>query len=291
MEGASPFRLVPGDIGDLFLVDALFEEHRPDLILHAAAYKHVPLMEANPFAAVQNNAILTWQLAKAAAEAGLPQLLMISTDKAANPHSILGASKKVAEQAVLRWSGPSRRYTGIRLVNVLGSEGSALPLFLEQIDHDGPLTITHPEAARYFMTLEDTVRLILAAAALPDGGVVYVPEVSAPVRIVEIAERLVRHKVGGNRTIPIEFTGLRPGEKLREDLLSTDESLRATPHPSIHEVVSPPVSLNAFDHAFAQLCQAVKRRHLDALLEALGQLVPTYQPSGALCLDQVCSHG
>jgi FlaA1/EpsC-like NDP-sugar epimerase len=248
-------------------------------------------MEANPFAAVQNNAILTWQLAKAAAEAGLPQLLLISSDKAANPHSILGASKKVAEQAVLRWSGPSRRYAGIRLVNVLGSEGSALPLFLEQIDHDGPLTITHPEATRYFMTIEDTVRLILAAAALPDGGVVYVPEASAPVRIVEIAERLVRHKLGSNRTIPIEFTGLRSGEKLREDLLSTDESLRATLHPSIHEVVSPPVCPGAFDHAFAQLSEAVKRRHLVALLEALSQLVPTYQPSGALCLDQVCSHG
>jgi FlaA1/EpsC-like NDP-sugar epimerase len=218
-------------------------------------------------------------------------LLLISTDKAADPHSILGASKKVAEQAVLRWSEQSRHYAGIRLVNVLGSEGSALPLFLEQIDHGGPVTITHPDAARYFMTLEDTVRIILAAAGLRDGGVVYVPEVSAPVRIVEIAECLVRRKLGGNRTIPIEFTGLCPGEKLREDLLSTDESLRATSDPSIHKVVAPHFCPDAFDQAFVQLGKAVKCRNLAALLEALCQLVPAYQPSSALRLDGVCSHG
>lgn len=285
------YRLVPGDVGDFFLIAALLEKYSPDLIVHAAAYKHVPLMEANPFAAVQNNAIFTWQLAKAAAEGGVPQLLLISTDKAAKPRSILGASKRVAEQAVVRWSATSRRYAAIRLVNVLGSTGSVVPLFQEQIGRGGPLTITHPDAARYFLTLQDTVRLILIAAAIPDGGAVYIPKVAGPMRIVELA-RVLLSQAGAvaASTIPTEFSSLRPGEKLVEDLLASDESLRPTVHPAIHALSAPRVGADTFDGALLQLMETVRRRDLAALLETLCQLVPDYQAGGTLCSAEHTAH-
>jgi FlaA1/EpsC-like NDP-sugar epimerase len=285
------YHLVPGDVGDRFLVSALIEEHSPDLVLHAAAFKHVPLMEANPFAAVHNNAIDTWQLAKAAAQAGVPQFLLISTDKAANPRSILGVSKRIAEQAVLRWSEMLPRYAALRLVNVLGSTGSVVPLFLEQIARGGPLTVTHPDAARHFMTLEDTVNLILTAAALPGRGVVYVPEVSEPMRIVDIARALLRHDAGETEeAIPIQFTGLRPGDKLDEELSSTGESLRPTSHPAIHQIAARSIFAGAFDQAILQLSEIVKRRDLAALLEAVCRLVPNYEPGPSLCPDRLLAH-
>ena len=282
-KGSAPFRLVPGDVGDKALVAALLEKHRPDVILHAAAYKHVPLMEANPFAAVQNNAMVTWDLAKAAAEHDAPQLLLISTDKAANPRSILGASKHLAEQAVLRWSGATRRYAAMRLVNVLGSSGSVVPVFLEQIRRGGPLTITHPDAARYFLTLEDTVRLILAAVAVEKGGVVYVPKLSEPVKIVELARLLLQHAADGAlHTILTEFTELRPGEKLVEDLVSTNETVRPTASAAIDVVIAPEASAEALDARFVRLRDIVERRNISALLQALCELVPDYQPSRTL---------
>ena len=283
-EYAPAFRLVAGDVGDRCLIAALLEENRPDVILHAAAYKHVPLMEANPFACVENNAILTWQLAKAAAEAGVAQFLLISTDKAANPRSVLGASKGVAEQSVRRWGAHPRRYSAIRLVNVLGSAGSVLPLFLEQIERGGPLTITHPEATRYFLTLEDTVSLILAAAALPGAGTVYIPEVSQSMRIVDLANDLL-HQVAHEKAsaIRIEYTGLRPGEKLREDLVSAGESLRSTAHPAIREIDAAPLSAAEVDRTLDQLKESVERRDVSALLETLCGLVPDYEPSRTVC--------
>lgn len=288
LENIAPYQLILGDVDDTVLISALLKQYKPDLILHAAAYKHVPLMEANPFAAVQNNSLLTWKLAKAAAESGVPQLVLVSTDKAANPHSILGASKRIAELAVLRWGILGGRFAAIRLVNVLGSTGSVLPLFLEQIGRGVPLTITHPNAARYFMTVEDTVRLILAATALPEGNVVYIPELSDPLRIVEMAKLLLRHAPSEvAKTIPLHFTGLRPGEKMTESLLATGESAQATSNPLIQGVKTPSFSTSAFDQAILQLSEARKRRDLAMLLKTLCQLVPSYQPSNALRPDGV----
>lgn len=294
LEARPAYRLVPGDVGDGCLIAALLEEDRPDLILHAAAYKHVPLMEANPFAAVQNNAILTWQLVEAAAMCGVPEFLLISTDKAANPRSALGLSKRLAEQAVIRWSAPSRRYAAIRLVNVLGSTGSVVPLLLEQIRRGGPLTITHPDAARYFMTLKDTVGLILAASSLPDGGVVYVPRlsISQRVRIVELACLLLRHTDGAiEDTIRTEFTGLRPGEKLVEDLFSEGEVIRSTLHRAICAATGALISADELDRAFLQLKEIVRRRDLAALLEVSRQVIPEYQPSSTLWKARQMVHG
>jgi FlaA1/EpsC-like NDP-sugar epimerase len=282
--GAAPYRLVPGDVGNLSLIGELLEEHRPDLLVHAAAYKHILLMEANPFAAVENNAILTWHLAKLSAESGASQFLLVSTDKAANPRSMLGASKRVAELAVLRWSAPARRYSAIRLVNVLGSTGSVLPLFLEQINRGGPLTVTHPDAARHFMTLEDTVRLILIAAALPGGGVVCVPKLSEPMRILELAKELLCHSdPATHNAIEIEFTGLRPGEKLVEEILASNESVHLSGHPAIRIATAPSIFAHEVDRALCRLKEIVLRRDLPALLETLCQLVPEYEPSSALC--------
>ncbi|MGB2664715.1 MAG: polysaccharide biosynthesis protein [Candidatus Acidiferrum sp.] len=281
----APFRLVPGDVGDSALIAALLEEHRPDVILHAAAYKHVPLLEANPFAALQNNAMVTWDLARAAAEHRVPQLLLVSTDKAANPRSILGASKHLAEQAVLRWSEASRRYAAIRLVNVLGSSGSVVPLFLEQIRSGGPLTITHPDAARYFLTLEDTVRLILVAAAVEEGGVVYVPKRSEPVKIVELAMLLLQHAAdGASNTIRTEFTALRPGDKQVEDLVCANETVRPTASAAIDAAIAPRASAEALDAGFVRLREIIRRRDISALLRALCEMVPDYQPGSTLCV-------
>jgi FlaA1/EpsC-like NDP-sugar epimerase len=282
-KGVAPFRLVPGDLGNSALVAALLEEHWPDVIFHAAAYKHVPLMEANPFAAMQNNAILTWDLVKAAVERGVPQLLLISTDKAANPRSILGVSKHLAEKAVLRCSGASRRYGAIRLVNVLGSSGSVVPLFLEQISRGGPLTITHPDAARYFLTLEDTVKLILAAAAVGEGGVVYIPRLSEPVKIVELARVLLQHAANGaSKTTATEFTALRPGEKLVEELVCTNETIRPTVNAAINALIAPRLSGERLDAAFGRLKEIVHHRDITSLLEVLCELVPDYQPGTTL---------
>jgi FlaA1/EpsC-like NDP-sugar epimerase len=282
-EGPHRFRPVPGDVGDPRLLASILEEHRPDLILHAAAYKHVPLMEANPFAAVQNNTILTWQLAKAAAEAGVPQLLVISTDKAANPRSILGASKRIAELAAVRY-----RYSAVRLVNVFGSTGSVVPLLLDQIAKGGPLTITHPDATRYFMTIEDTVRLILIASSLAGVGV-FIPDLPEPLRILDLANQMLRHSTNP-KNIAIEFSGLRPGDKLTEDILAPGESLEPTSHPAIQLATAPFISYEHFDNSLHQLSDVVQRRDLPALLETLCQLVPEYQSSRALCPAAQAAH-
>lgn len=284
LEGGVSRRLILGDVGNVDLIANLLEGYGPDLIIHAAAYKHVPLMESNPLAAIENNAIFTWKLAKAAAESGVAELLLISTDKAANPRSFLGASKRLAEWAVLRWSTSQHDYSAIRLVNVLGSPGSVVPLFLEQIERGGPLTITHPDAARYFITQNDSIGLILTSFMLPDQGVVFVPRFSKPVRIMELARILLRHSTShGGSTIPIEFTGLRPGEKLVEDLFSDGESLRPTQCSQIYATSGTRISEVTIDQALISISEIVQRRDVAALLALLIELIPDYQPSSTLC--------
>jgi FlaA1/EpsC-like NDP-sugar epimerase len=280
--GSARADLVTGDVGDRALLAALLEKHRPDLILHAAAYKHVPLMEENPFAAVKNNVMASWELARAAREHGVGQLLLISTDKAANPRSILGASKYIAERAAARWSGAGRRYASIRLVNVLGSAGSVLPLLLEQIRKGGPLTITHPEAARHFFTVEDTVRLILLAAALSDDAKVFVPKVGEPIRIVELADLLVKRFGAPEAQISTEFVGPRPGEKLTEELVGKQESVRATSHASLEAVNVGEFVTDEIDEEMKRLTDAVERRNQAEMLKVVCRMAPEYEPSRML---------
>ncbi len=238
---APPFLAVLGDAGDRRLLASLFEENRPSIIYHAAAFKHVPLMEANPFAAIRNNALVTWNLARLAVEHSVPQLLLISTDKAANPRSIMGASKRLAELAILRWPSARTNYRAIRLGNVLGSHGSVVPLFLRQIARGQNLTVTHKNVTRYFLTMGETVNLILRVASLPAGDGLFLPEMGEPVKIRSVAEKLLALTMHNNRDrLTIEFIGLRPGDKLTEDLLSSTETLEPTSIPGLSSIAAAP---------------------------------------------------
>src|SRR5207244_9535763 len=184
-----PFLAVLGDAGDRQLLSSLFEENQPSIVYHAAAFKHVPLMEANPFAAIRNNALVTWNLARLAAEHDVAQFLLISTDKAAKPRSIMGASKRLAELAILRVGSAGR---AIRLGTVLGSHGSVVPLFLQQIARSQNLSVTHKDVTRYFLTMDETVNLIFRVASLAMADGLFLPEMGQPVKIRAIAERLLQ---------------------------------------------------------------------------------------------------
>jgi len=280
---AVPFLAVLGDAGDRQLLSRLFEENQPPIVYHAAAFKHVPLMEANPFAAIRNNALVTWNLARLAAEHGVAQFLLISTDKAANPRSIMGASKRLAELAILRAGSAGANCRAIRLGNVLGSHGSVVPLFLRQIARGQNLSVTHKDVTRYFLTMDETVNLIFRVASLVAADGLFLPEMGQPVKIRAIAERLLQLAApDALLNLAIEFTGLRPGDKLSEDLLSPSESLERTSLAGIHRILSPFISGSRIDATFERLRSQTHERNLSALLETIREIVPEYEPSARL---------
>jgi FlaA1/EpsC-like NDP-sugar epimerase len=229
-----PLARLVGDVRQCAQLRRTFAEQRPDVVFHAAAFKHVPLMEEqNAWAALQNNTLGTWHAATAAAEAGVKRFVLISTDKAVNPTNVMGATKRVAEMVLshLAMQGHATRFVAVRFGNVLGSSGSVIPKFKEQIAKGGPVTVTHPQITRYFMTIPEAARLVLQAAVLAASGEVYVLDMGEPVKIVELARDLIRLSGHASGEVPIVFTGLRPGEKLFEELLAdADETL-----PSAHE--------------------------------------------------------
>ncbi len=229
-------RLV-GDVRDPAHLRATFGQWRPQVVFHAAAYKHVPLMEQhNAWAALRNNTLGTWFAARAAAEAGAERFVLISTDKAVNPTNVMGATKRAAEMAMglLAPRHPGTRFIAVRFGNVLGSSGSVIPKFKEQIARGGPVTVTHPDIIRYFMTIPEAARLVLQAAAIGESGQVLVLDMGEPVRIVDLARDMIRLSGHGDDEIEIVFTGLRPGEKLYEELLADADATLPTPIPSIH---------------------------------------------------------
>lgn len=269
-----------GDIGDATLLAEIFEQQKPNIIIHAAAYKHVPLMEHNSLAAIRNNAIGTYRLAQMARQYNVETLLMVSTDKAVNPHNIMGASKRLAELALLRWSSPRTAMRASRLGNVLGSQGSVVPLFQQQIAAGGPVTVTHPEVARYFTTMDEAIELVLLAANLPDGGGIFTPYPGAPVRIQDLAERMIRESdTVPHREIPTTITGLRPGEKMSEEFVSELEQVEPSSCPKLRKIKTPQLPSEQFDSLFAALQKKVASRDLTAALEILCRLVPEYRPS------------
>ncbi|HEX7117809.1 MAG TPA: nucleoside-diphosphate sugar epimerase/dehydratase [Longimicrobiales bacterium] len=232
-----PLVPVVADVVDEGGVERVFREHAPSHIYHAAAYKHVPMMEANPHEAVRNNVIGTWRVADAAGRHGAEKFVLVSTDKAVRPTSIMGATKRLAEAAILdlQERHPDTRYCAVRFGNVLGSNGSVLPVFKRQIAIGKPLTVTHPEATRYFMTIPEAVQLILQASLLPEmRGRIAMLEMGEPVRIVDLARKLLRLSgaVNGNGKSMV-FTGLRPGEKLHEELVAPDEVVTPTSIPKV----------------------------------------------------------
>ncbi len=225
-----------GDVKNLAHLRATFAAQRPNLVLHAAAFKHVPLMETdNAWAALQNNTLGTRRAALAAAEAGVERFVLISTDKAVNPTNVMGASKRAAEMVLsqMAMQGHATRFVAVRFGNVLGSSGSVIPKFTEQIARGGPVTVTHPDITRYFMTIPEAARLVLQAAALAETGQVYVLDMGEPVKIVELARDLIRLAGHSPEEIGIVFSGLRPGEKLYEELLADADQTLPAAHPRL----------------------------------------------------------
>src|SRR5439155_18034822 len=221
---------VVGDVRHRDRMLQVFRTYQPQVVFHAAAYKHVPMMEAHPQEAVTVNVIGTKVLAEVAAEAGCEMFVLISTDKAVNPTSVMGATKRMAEMLVRRLNEASAtRFVAVRFGNVLGSRGSLIPLLEEQIRRGGPITVTHPAMERYFMTVSEAVRLILKASSLGGGGEVFVLDMGDPVRIVDLAEALIRLSgLEPDVDVPIQFTGMRPGEKLKEEILMAEEGTYST---------------------------------------------------------------
>jgi len=274
-------RLVSGDIRDDELVESLLTKEKPDFIFHAAAFKHVPLLEGNPFAAIENNGLATWRLARSAAKSGASRLLLISTDKAANPRSMLGVSKRLAELAILRWNSLRARMSALRLGNVAGSSGSVLPIFSEQILGGGPVTVTHPDATRYFLTLDETCVAIGAISCASDASGLFVLEMGEPVSILQVAERMIHVSAAAAKDhaeVSVEITGLRPGDKLHEDLMSHGETLGAEVTPRIRAICGKKIHAEVLDAKFRMLEEITRRRDLTALLEILREIVPEYQP-------------
>ena len=264
---------VLGSVTDRALLTALFDEHRPDLVLHAAALKHVPLMEQNPFAAVATNALGTLHLVEAAAAHRTPRLILISTDKAVAPHSIMGASKRIAELITF-----AHNFTALRLVNVLGSPSSVGPIFAEQIARGGPVTVTHPDARRYFLTLDEVAALLSEAIDARASGLL-IPNPGEPLRIADLASRMIE-TLDPNSAPEILFTTPRPGDKLDESLISATEHISTRATPSLHPVTTPDTP--NLDATIRVLEAALATRDLSDLLRAVQSLVPDYEPSTLL---------
>ena len=280
---SAPLTSVLGDICDAALLAEIFDRYRPEIVYHAAAFKHVPLMENNPFAAVHNNALGTANLARISQAEGVSNFVMVSTDKAVNPISVMGASKRVAELALLSLNNSRNRMSAVRLANVLGSQGSVVPTFLKQISRGGPVTVTHRDVSRHFITMSEAVELILLASGLEGSGGILVPQVGEPVKILDIATELIK----GNRTesrkdIPITFTGLRPGDKMSEEFLSRDEFTEPTNDPRLLRVKTTKIPASIFENQMADLSRRVDERNLPGMIEALCRIVPEYRPTDLL---------
>jgi FlaA1/EpsC-like NDP-sugar epimerase len=280
LKDAPPHIPALASVCDVASIHNLFKLHRPEIVFHAAAFKHVPLMERHPFAAVANNALGTQILVEAAAEYGCQQLVMVSTDKAVAPSSIMGASKRIAELVLLASRPQSTCMKIVRLGNVLGSSGSVVPLFERQIASGGPVTVAHPDVRRYFMTVTEAVETLLDALSSDADTGVLVPELGEPIRVLDLAKFLI----GPQNDVPIVFTELRPGDKMKESLLSERESYGATRNGSLRTIHTPALSLDELSASLQDLRIAIEQRHLSSLLQTVQRMVPEYQPSTALAM-------
>jgi FlaA1/EpsC-like NDP-sugar epimerase len=266
---------VLADCKDATRIREIFDERRPSVVFHAAAYKHVPLMEENPVEAVRNNAVATRIVAAAAGEAGAERFVLVSTDKAVSPATVMGASKALAEWAVEaaqnRWKGT--RYSAVRFGNVLGSSGSVVPIFRRQIAQGGPVTVTDEKMTRYFMTIPEAVQLIIRSGELSTGGEVFVLEMGEPVKILELARNMIR--IAGLEPevdVGIELIGRRPGEKLHEELFNPGERPQPTPAEKIVCAVRVPLEPEWVENAFARIEELVYAGDAAALAGAVAEL-------------------
>ena len=268
-----------GSVRNTHRMETVFEKYRPDIVYHAAAHKHVPLMEDSPNEAIKNNVFGTYKTAKAADKYGAKRFVLISTDKAVNPTNIMGASKRMCEMVIQMMNTRSKTdFVAVRFGNVLGSNGSVIPLFKKQIEQGGPVTVTHKDIIRYFMTIPEAVSLVLQAGAYAKGGEIFVLDMGEPVKIYDLAKNLIRlsgFKPGED--IQIVFTGLRPGEKLYEELLMDEEGLQETPNKLIH--IGKPIEFD-MEEFVKQLERLYEVANLDseAIRGEVKRIVPTYQP-------------
>ena len=267
-----------GDAKDAARVAQIFSQHRPEVVFHAAAYKHVPLMEeANAWEAVRNNVLGTSVMAEAAARGGARKFILVSTDKAVNPVNVMGASKRLAELVCQSLQQASATpFVIVRFGNVLGSTGSVIPRFREQIARGGPLTVTHPEITRYFMSLEEAAQLVLQAGLMGKGGEIFVLDMGEPVRIVDLAREMIRLSGFAEDEIRITFTGLRPGEKLYEELLADGECTLATPQPKLRVAQAGPVPRGYPGDILAWLNQSPPTT-AEEVRQGLRRWLPEYQ--------------
>ena len=275
-------KVLIGSVRNTNRVNQIFEKYHPDIVYHAAAHKHVPLMEESPNEAIKNNVLGTWKVADAADKYGTGKFVMISTDKAVNPTNIMGATKRICEMIVQAYNSKSKtEFVAVRFGNVLGSNGSVIPLFKKQIAAGGPVTVTHHDIIRYFMTIPEAVSLVLQAGAYAKGGEIFVLDMGEPVKILDLAKNLIR--LSGyipGEDIKIEFTGLRPGEKLYEEMLMAEEGLKQTKNKLIH--IGEPIEFDE-EEFFKELEElAVESKDElsnEEIKEWVKKLVPTYRPS------------
>jgi FlaA1/EpsC-like NDP-sugar epimerase len=275
-------RLMPvvGDILDVRLLRELIAETQPSSIFHAAAYKHVPMMETNCFQAIRNNVFGTYNVALVAKQYGIDDLVLISSDKAVRPTNVMGVSKRIAELVILGLQHENTRFISVRFGNVLGSNGSVLPLFQQQIARGGPVTVTHPEAERYFMTIPEAVQLVLQTSVMGKGGEIFVLDMGEPMKVVDLATNLIRLSgFDPGRDIEIVYTGLRPGEKLCEELMLEREDIKSTPHKKIRVLNGGQAEFRKIKQWLDQLSEAVEAKNVYSLVRTLKEIVPEYSPS------------
>jgi FlaA1/EpsC-like NDP-sugar epimerase len=272
-----------GDVKDDVRLEQVFDDFKPSVVFHAAAYKHVPLMERhNAWQAVRNNVFGTWRVASCAQRHNVENFVLISTDKAVNPTNVMGTTKRMAEivcQGLQRLDGT--RYVTVRFGNVLGSNGSVIPKFREQISKGGPITVTHPEITRYFMSIPEAAQLVMQAGYMGKGGEIFVLDMGEPVKIVDLAKDLIRLSGLSEEDIKIEFTGLRSGEKLYEELLADTEHTLTTPHPKLRIAQARMVSTDELQTMLNWVSSAASVSD-ENVRQQMRQWVPEYTPDERL---------
>jgi FlaA1/EpsC-like NDP-sugar epimerase len=274
--------LVPliADICDARRIASVFDHYRPEVVFHCAAHKHVPMMESNPGEAIKNNVFGTRVVADAARDAGSAAFVMVSTDKAVNPTSVMGAAKRCAELYIQTLNTQERRtrFVAVRFGNVLGSSGSVVPIFQKQIEAGGPVTVTHPQMKRYFMTIGEASQLVMQAGAIGHGGEIFILDMGKPMKILSLAREMIRRNgLKPGKDIAIEFSGIRPGEKLYEELACADEQTRPTSHAKIRVWQLPRATAQQVEKMM-QMLGAVTNSGKREVVQALAQCVAEYQP-------------
>lgn len=275
-----PMAVEIASIRDREKLDMLFRKYHPQIVFHAAAHKHVPLMESNPEEAVKNNIFGTKNVAEMALKYQAERFLLISTDKAVNPTNVMGATKRFCEMLIQRLNDKgTTRFVAVRFGNVIGSNGSVIPLFQEQLLKGGPLTVTHKDIIRYFMTIPEAVQLVLEAGSMAKGGEIFILDMGEPVRILDVAEKMIRLAgLEPYKDIDIQFVGLRPGEKLYEELCMSEEGMLETENHKIHIATITAESSESLQHSINELQKAIEIENESQIVLTLQRAVPTYHP-------------